>query len=166
MQGEEIFQTIPEWAQFSQGNWRNGQQNHVTLTWKSPWKACSITHLPFWAPNSKMMKGFSETLPTKIKPTKCPASSKKKWGKESEKRGKERKRKVKVESVVLLLNPCRNFVFCACPNFARTYFAPGWKGRGVYNLETGLWGDLALKQHDSDQKTPQLASQRVFRPNL
>ena len=50
-----------------------------------------------------MMIGFSETLPTKIKPTKCPASSKKKGGKESEKRGKERKRKVKVESVVLLL---------------------------------------------------------------
>ena len=24
----------------------------------------------------------------------------------------------------------------------------------------------ALKQHDSDQKTPQLASKRVFRPNL
>ena len=25
---------------------------------------------------------------------------------------------------------------------------------------------LALKQHDSDRKTPQLASKRVFRPNL
>ena len=94
-QGEEIFQTIPEWAQFSQGNWRNGQKNHVTLTWKSPWKACSITHLPFWAPNSKMMKGFSETLPTKIKPTKCPASSKKNEAKKEKREGRRESEKWK-----------------------------------------------------------------------
>ena len=60
----------------------------------------SLLHYPptFLSTDSKM-RGFSETLPTKIKPTKCPASWKKKWGKESENRGKERKRKVKVESV-------------------------------------------------------------------
>ena len=67
-------------------------KNHVTLTWKSPWKSCSIAHLPFLSPNPKILKVFLKTLPTKTKPTKCPAREKIKWGKKSEKRGEERKR--------------------------------------------------------------------------
>ena len=39
-----------------------------------------------------------------MKPTKCPAREKK-WCKKSEKRGKERKREVKVKTAVSLLNP-------------------------------------------------------------
>ena len=39
-----------------------------------------------------------------MKPTKCPAREKK-WGKKSEKRREERKRKVKVKTAVSLLNP-------------------------------------------------------------
>ena len=37
-----------------------------------------------------------------MKPTKCPAREKKKWGKKSEKRGEEGKRKVKVKTEILL----------------------------------------------------------------
>ena len=33
-------------------------KNHVTLTWKSPWKSCSIAHLPFLSPNPKILKAF------------------------------------------------------------------------------------------------------------
>ena len=51
-------------------------KNHVTLTWKSPWKSCSIAHLPFLSPNPKILKAFLKTLPTKMKPTKCPAREK------------------------------------------------------------------------------------------
>ena len=40
-----------------------------------------------------------------MKPTKCPARQKKTWGKKSEKRGKERKRKVTFKP--------KNFVFWA-----------------------------------------------------
>ena len=64
-------------------------KNHVTLTWKSPWKSCSIAHLPFLSPNPKILKAFLITVPTKMKPTKCTAREKKS-GKKSEKRGEER----------------------------------------------------------------------------
>ena len=79
-------------------------KNHVTLTWKSPWKSCSIAHLPFLLPNPKILKAFLKTLPTKKKSTKCPAREKK-LGKKSEKWGEERKRKVKVKTALSLLNP-------------------------------------------------------------
>jgi len=47
-------------------------------------------------------------------------SKRKKTSKKSEKRGEERKGKVKVKTAVSLLNPnSPNFAFCACPNFAR-----------------------------------------------
>ena len=85
-------------------------KNHVTSTWKLPWKSCSTTHLPFLSPNPKVLKAFLKSFPTKIKPTKCPAKEKK-WGKKSEKRGEERKWK------------SRNFAFCVCPNFKSWYFA-------------------------------------------
>ena len=103
-------------------------KNHVTRTWKSPWKSCSIAHLPFLSPNPKILKAFLKTIPTKMKPTKCPAREKK-WGKKSEKRREERKRKVKVN-----LNQSRNFAFCACPNFASWCFASGSESRQVYDL--------------------------------
>ena len=48
-------------------------KNHVTLTWKPPWKSCSIAHLPFLSPNPKILKAFLKTVHTKTKPTKCPA---------------------------------------------------------------------------------------------
>ena len=98
-------------------------KNHVTLTWKSPRKSCSIAHLPFLLPNPEILKGFRKTIPTKMKPTKCPAREKK-MRQESEKRGEERK------TAVSLLNP----KFCACPNFASWYFASGSEGCEVYDV--------------------------------
>ena len=48
-----------------------------------------------------------------MKPTKRPAKGKK-WGEKSEKRGEERKLKVKVKTAVSLLNPkTQDFAFCA-----------------------------------------------------
>ena len=89
------------------------KKNHVTLTWKSPWKSCSIAHLPFLSPNPKILKAFLKTIPTKMKPTKIMSSKrKKKWGKKSAKRGEERKWKVKVKTAVSLLNPKTVSKFC------------------------------------------------------
>ena len=108
-------------------------KNHVTLTWKSPWKSCSIAHLPFLSRNPKIIKAFIKTIHTKMKPTKCPAR-KKKWGKKSERRGEERKWKVKVKTAVSLLTPKSNFAFCVCANYASWYFASGSEGHEVYDL--------------------------------
>ena len=58
--------------------------------------------LPFLSPNPKILKAFLKTLPTKMKPTKCPAREKK-MSKKSEKTREERKGKVKVKIAVSLL---------------------------------------------------------------
>ena len=68
-------------------------KNHVTLTWKS----CCIAHLPFLSPNPKILKAFLKTLPTKMKPTKCPAREKKirqekrkkKWGEKAKSKSQD-----------------------------------------------------------------------------
>ena len=65
-------------------------KNHVTLTWKFPWKSCSTTHLPFLSSNPKILKAFLKTLPTKMKPTKCPAREKKMRQEKQKKRGGEK----------------------------------------------------------------------------
>ena len=66
-------------------------KNHVTLTWKSLWKFCSnFAHLPFLSPNLKILKAFLKTLPTKMKPTKCPAREKKMRQEERKKRRGEK----------------------------------------------------------------------------
>ena len=52
-------------------------ENHVTLTWKLPWKSCSTTRLPFLSSNPKILKAFLKTFPTKMKPTKCSTKEKK-----------------------------------------------------------------------------------------
>ena len=97
-------------------------KNHVALTWKSPWKSCSIAHLAFLSPNPKILKAFLKTIPTKMKPTKCPAREKK-CGKKSEKRGEERERKVKVKTAVSLLNPkISKFCFQRMPELRKLIF--------------------------------------------
>ena len=75
-------------------------KNHVTLTWKFPWKSCPTTYPPFLSSNPKILIAFLKTFPTKMKPTKYPAKEKKNWGEKSEKRGEERKRKVKFKTAV------------------------------------------------------------------
>ena len=55
--------------------------NHVTLTWKFPWKSCSTPHLPFLSSNPKILKAFLKAFPTEMKRTKCPAKEKNEEGK-------------------------------------------------------------------------------------
>ena len=51
----------------------------------------------------EILKAFLQTIPTKIKPTKCPVREKKSEARKAKKEGRR-------ES--------ENFAFCACPNFA------------------------------------------------
>ena len=98
-------------------------KKHVTLTWKSPWKSCSIAHLPFLSPNPKILKAFLKALPTKMKPLNV-QQEKEKWSKKSEKRRKERKRKVKVKTAVSLINArtISKFCFLRIPELRKLIF--------------------------------------------
>ena len=71
-------------------------KNHVRLTWKSAWKSCSIAHLPFLSPNPKILKAFPKTLPTKMKPTKCPAREKKNEARKAKKEGRRESENLKI----------------------------------------------------------------------
>ena len=84
-------------------------KNHVTFTWKSPWKSCSITHLPFLSPNPKILKAFLKTLPTKLKPTKCPAREKKN---EARKAKKEGRRESESQDCFLRMPELLKLIFC------------------------------------------------------
>ena len=77
-----------------------------------------------------------------MKPTKCPAREKK-WGKKSEKRGEERKRKLsKSQDCCVTFKP-KNYLailfFVHAQNFVSLYFASGSEGLEVYDLYMGLW---------------------------
>ena len=63
-----------------------------------------------------------------------PSKRKKKWGKKSEKRREERKRKVKVKTAVSLLNPKTLEILLSA--HARTSQA---EGREEYDPQTALW---------------------------
>ena len=102
VQSEEIFQTIPEWAQSSQGHQRKTGKNHVNLTWKFPWKSCFTTNLPFFSFNPKILKAFLKPFPTKLKPTKRPEREKNE-ARKAKKQGRRRKPKVKGKTTVSLL---------------------------------------------------------------
>ena len=65
-------------------------KNHVTLTWKFPWKSCFTTNPPFLSSNPKIIKAFLQTFPTKMTPTKCPAREKKMRQEKQKKRGGEK----------------------------------------------------------------------------
>ena len=71
----------------------NKAENYVTLTQKFLWKPCFTTLLPFLSSNPKIVKAFPKTLPTKMKPSKCPAREKKKAGKAKEEGKKESEKK-------------------------------------------------------------------------
>ena len=68
-------------------------KNHITLTQKFPWKSCFTTHLPFLSSNTKILKAFPKTFPTKMKPTKCPAREKNQGRKVKEQGRKNSKEK-------------------------------------------------------------------------
>ena len=91
--------------------------NHVTLTWKSPWKSCCIAHLPFLSPNPKILKAFLKTIPTKIKPTKFPAREKKMRQEKRKKRGEEKAKSKSQDCCVskfcfLRMLELRKLIFC------------------------------------------------------
>ena len=91
--------------------------NHVTLTWKSPWKSCCIAHLPFLSPNPKILKAFPKTIPTKMKPTKFPAREKKMRQEKRKKRGEEKAKSKSQDCCVskfcfLRMLELRKLIFC------------------------------------------------------
>ena len=64
-QGQLCLLTCAEWRDLSNNSKMSTIQsrtlekkgkNHLTLTWKSPWKSCSIAHLPFLSPNGQFQK--------------------------------------------------------------------------------------------------------------
>ena len=69
---------------------RKRQNNHVTLTWKFPWKSRSTTLLPLLSSHPKILKAFLKTFPPKMKPTKCPAREKQHEARKAQKRGGEK----------------------------------------------------------------------------
>ena len=144
-QGQLSWLTCVEWRDLSNHTRMSTIQsrtpekeakNHVTLTWKSPWKSCSIADLPFLSPNPKILKAFLKTLPTKMKPTKCPAREKKMRQEKRKKKGGEKAKSKSQDGCVTFkpkIRKSRNFAFCACPNFASWCFASGSEGRQVYD---------------------------------
>ena len=86
-------------------------KNHVTLTWKFPWKSCSTTRLPFLSSNSKILKAFLKKFLTKMKPTKCPAKEKKRKQEKRKKRGGE-KAKSKSQDCCVTFKPKNYLKFC------------------------------------------------------
>ena len=69
---------------------RKRQNNHVTLTWKFPWKPRSTTLLPLLSSHPKILKAFLKTFAPKMKPTKCPAREKQHEARKAKKRGGEK----------------------------------------------------------------------------
>lgn len=121
MQGEEIFETIPEWAQLSQGGKRirPKNQNQVTLTQNFLWILFHYsTYLPLLSFGLKILKAFWKTFPTNMKPTKCQSKGKNE-ARKAQRRGEEQKRRKSLDFCV----PCesktwfQNFAFCVCWNF-------------------------------------------------
>ena len=92
----------------------------------------------------------------------------KKWGKESEERGEERKWKVILETAVSLLNPktITKFCFLHMPKLCKLIFCI-WirRSQSVQPVNSFMVGFSILK-HDSDQETAWLASKRIFGQNF
>ena len=83
-----------------------GKKKHVTLTEKFSMKI--LFHYPltgtFLSSNPKIIKLSQKLLPTKMKPTKCPAKEKN-WGNESERKGEESLAKRKSQDCCVTFNP-------------------------------------------------------------
>ena len=126
-QGQLCLLTCAEWRDLSNHTRMSTIQsmtlekkdkNHVTLTWKSPWKSCSIAHLPFLSPNPKILKAFLKILPAKMKPAKCPAREKKMRQEKRKKKGGE-KAKSKSQDCCVTFKP-KNYLEILLSVHART----------------------------------------------
>ena len=89
---------------------------------------------------------------------------KKTWGKKSETRGEERKRKVKDKIAVSLLNPktILKFCFLPMPELCKLIFCIWIKIPWCVQPTNSFLVSFSSLQHDSDQKTTRLTSKRVF----
>ena len=90
MREDEIFQTIPKWAPFSETSQRKTQKNHVLLTRKFHWKSWPTTHLYFPQNNFTILQLLAKTFAPEMKPSECP--TKKTQTKKSKRSREERKR--------------------------------------------------------------------------
>ena len=81
-QSEEIFQTIPEWSQFSPGHPRKRQK--TMSHWPEHFHE-NLVPLPNYL-------SVLKTFPTKMKPTKCPAREKKMRQEKPKRRGREKEK--------------------------------------------------------------------------
>ena len=130
-QGQLCLLTCAEWRNLSNHNRMSTIQsrtlekeakNHVTLTWKSPWKSCSIAHLPFLSPNPKILKAFLKTFPTKMKPTKCPAKEKKMRQEKRKKKGGEKAKSKSQDCCVTFKPQNSKFCFLHMPELCKLIF--------------------------------------------
>ena len=113
-QGQLCLLTCAEWRDLSNHTRMSTIQsrtpekkakNHVTLTWKFPWKSSSTTHLLFLSSYPKILIAFLFKLfPPKWSLPKCP-QEKKKMRQEKWKRGEGRKRKEKSRPLCRALKP-------------------------------------------------------------
>ena len=87
-------------------------KNRVALTWKFPWTSCFTTHLSFLRSNSKILKAFPKTFPTKLKPCKCPTKKKTRQEKRKKRRREKAKRKRQLEDCFLHMPELRMLRFC------------------------------------------------------
>ena len=93
-------------------------KNHVTWTWKSPWKSCSIAHLPFRSPNPKILKAFLKTIPTKWSLLNAQQEKKKMRQEKRKKKGGE-KAKSKSQDCCVAFKP-KNYLKILLSAHART----------------------------------------------
>ena len=91
-----------------------------------------------------------------MKPTKCPAR---------EKKMRQEKRKVKVKTAVSLLNPktMSKFCFLRMPELRKLIFCIWIRRPPSVRPVNRFVVSFSSLQHDSDQKTTQLASKRVLK---
>ena len=120
-QGQLCLLTCAEWRDLSNHTRMSTIQsrtlekkakNHVTLTWKFPWKSSSTTHLLFLSSYRKNLITFLFKLfPPKWSLLNAQQEKKKMRQEKWKKRGGE-KAKGKVKTAVLLLNPKTILKFC------------------------------------------------------
>ena len=75
-------------------------------------------HGPFISPNPKILKAFLKTIPTKMKPTKCPAREKKNEARKVKKEGR-RETKSKSQDCSVTFRP-KNYLEILLSVHART----------------------------------------------
>ena len=98
-QGQLCLLTCAEWRDLSNHTRMSSIRSRITsekgekpcnVDLKISWKSFSTTCLPFLFPNSKILKPFLKSFPTKMKPTKRPAKQKKLRQEKWKKRGGEK----------------------------------------------------------------------------